>query len=118
MFTDKKSSLTELQRSMIRALGQHRGNVVIASVKAGVSLQSHRSWIKTNRRYMRACQRKLNQAQRDLNAILSARICESIQSGDKESIAATKFVYSQDVINRVMAGEIYEFNYINTNLTS
>ena len=101
---------------MICALGKHLGNIALAAKEAGVTRQSHYNWIGENRNYRRACKRKLNTEQRDFNALVSRRICEAIRSGDTEAIAATRFVYGEGVINSVMAGEVYEFNYLNTNL--
>lgn len=116
MKTENNNSLTAAQRRMICALYNQLGNIELALEEAGVSRQNHSNWLKENRSYLRACRRKLNSAQNDFNALVSRRICEAFRSGDKEAIAATRFVYDEQVINRVLAGEIVKFNYLNIKL--
>jgi hypothetical protein len=95
---------------MIDALANHSWKVILACKEVGISRQTHYNWERDYPEYRKALQVKFCEAQVKLNRRLSQRIRADMRRGDLVAMDATRFVYGEKIVKRILEGEDYEFN--------
>ena len=100
------------QRRMYEALPVCFGVVKHACLKAGVSRQTHYTWMKEDANYRKRVESLANEHQAAFNKQVSANLRKSIRSGEGKMTKLVENLWGAEICARVKGGEDYIFNLI------